>query len=80
MTAYEGPGGSAIGGDTEKDSIAEVAQDLLNLIEVTKPANFENLGYYEDTGSTIHYGCKDQVCFIRKAPQSNMHRMSEVTG
>ncbi|MGG4503081.1 hypothetical protein [Paenibacillus polymyxa] len=67
MTAYEGAGGPAIGGDTEKDSIAEVAQDLLNLIEATKPANFEDMGYYEDTGSTIRYGCKDQVCFYQES-------------
>ncbi|TQR93601.1 hypothetical protein FKV70_24425 [Paenibacillus ottowii] len=67
LTAYEGPGGPAIGGDTEKDSITEVAQDLLNLIEATKPANFEAEGYYEDTGSTIRYGCKNQVCYYRES-------------
>lgn len=67
LTAYEGPGGPAIGGDTEKDSIEEVAQDLLNLIEATKPADFEDVGYYEDTGSTIRYGCKAQVCFYQES-------------
>lgn len=67
LTAYEGPGGPAIGGDTEKESIEEVAQDLLNLIEATRPANFEDVGYYEDTGSTIRYGCKEQVCFHQES-------------
>ncbi|MBE0339009.1 hypothetical protein E0698_21870 [Paenibacillus sp. 23TSA30-6] len=71
LTAYEGPGGPAIGGDTKKESVEEVAQDLLNLIEATKPADFEDVGYYEDTGSTIRYGCKDQVCFYHESTQGN---------
>jgi len=66
LTAYEGPSGPAIGGDSRVDSIKHVARDLLNLIENTEPKDFEEVLIYSDFNTKIRYGCKDGVCFFQE--------------
>lgn len=63
LTAYEGPSGPAIGGDSTDHSIYPVAKDLLKTIEATKPSVFEEKTYYEDFGNTIVYGCTQTKCY-----------------
>lgn len=68
LSAYQGPSGPAIGGDTRDDSIYPVAEALLRLIEETQPADFEAVVYSEDEDSTITYGCKEGQCYWHEVP------------
>lgn len=63
LTAYEGPSGPAIGGDSTDHTIYPVAKDLLQKIESTPPSAFEEKVYYEDFGNTIVYGCTQNKCY-----------------
>ena len=72
LSAYQGPSGPAIGGDILDDSILPVAEALLQLIEVTKPAEFEEVLYYQDGDSTITYGCKDGECYWFEMPGNHV--------
>lgn len=63
LTAYEGPSGPAIGGDSTDRTIYPVAKDLLQKIESTQPSSFEEKVYYEDFGNTIVYGCTQNKCY-----------------
>lgn len=66
LTAYEGPSGPAIGGDNRKEYIRYVARDLLNLIENTRPTDFNEEIIYGDFNNIINYGCKDGICYFNE--------------
>lgn len=66
LTVYEGPSGPAIGGDIRVDSIKNVAKNLLNLIESTEPADFEEVLICGDYNTKIRYGCKDGLCYYQE--------------
>lgn len=66
LNAYEGPSGPAIGGNSKAEFIIHVANDLLNLIESTEPADFEEVIIYSDFNTKIIYGCKDGVCYFHE--------------
>jgi hypothetical protein len=66
LTAYEGPSGPAIGGNTRDQTIYPVAAALLNLIETTPPDDFEAAIYDSDTDYTVIYGCKDGRCYAQE--------------
>ncbi len=63
LTVYEGSSGPSIGGDSSDDSIMPAATALLNLIQSTKPADFEATIYDDDTDNTVTYGCKEGRCY-----------------
>jgi hypothetical protein len=66
LRAYEGPSGTAIGGDARDTSIYAVAGALLQLIEETPPADFEAIIYDDDTDHTVVYGCENGDCYWRE--------------
>jgi hypothetical protein len=67
LTAYEGSGGAAIGGNSRDPSIIPVAIALRELIEQTPPADFEDTAFDDEYGTTRTYGCKDGVCYYYEA-------------
>ena len=67
LTAYEGCGGAAIGGDSRDPSILPVAIALRELIENTLPADFEDTSFDDEYGTTRTYGCKDGDCYYYEA-------------
>lgn len=67
FAVYQGPSGPAIGYSKEHSADAkEAAEALLNSIRETAPADFHEVIYYEDFGSTITYGCTDGECFYKE--------------
>ena len=72
LSAYQGPSGPAIGGDYFNESIILVAEAFLQLIESTTPVDFEEIVYYQDSDSTITYGCADGNCFWHEKPGNHL--------
>jgi len=72
LSAYEGPSGPAIGGDILNNSILSVAESLLQLIEKTIPTDFEEIIYYQDSHTTVTYGCKDGDCYWLEMPGNHL--------
>jgi hypothetical protein len=68
LLVAQGSSGPYIGGDPEDESIYSVAEELLELIENTKPADFEAVIYNSDTKSTATYGCQGGRCYWREVP------------
>lgn len=67
LTAYEGATGPAVGGNVRDSSAFNVAASLLDLIEQTTPADFEETYYNDEYDSTISYGCKEGgSCYYRE--------------
>ena len=70
LTAYEGASGSAIGGDAlfefDKESLLPLAELLLQLIDITTPADFDAVVYDDDTDYTVEYGYKDGEYYYRE--------------
>lgn len=69
FTVYEGPSGLAIGGHRIDSHIVLVAQSFIQCVKEASPADFEETMMYEDTGSTIVYGCKNGVCYYSEIPK-----------
>ena len=62
VVAQTGSGPTIIG-DIHDPSNIPAAEALLNLIEITRPADFEATIYDEDTNHTVTYGCKGGSCY-----------------
>ncbi|MCL2060203.1 MAG: hypothetical protein FWH01_14320 [Oscillospiraceae bacterium] len=63
LSAYSGPSGPAIGGDTSLDGIDEAADKLKEYILSAHPSDYEYEGYYFDGPTKIHRGVKDGKAF-----------------
>jgi len=72
LTAYQGAGGPAIGGNTRDPSIHAVAAALLELIETTPPADFAALIDDEDLDFTVSYGWKDGAGYWHETPGNHL--------
>jgi hypothetical protein len=70
LRAYEGSTGPAIGGNHREESIEVVAKALLQLIDETEPADFNETYYNDEYDSTITYGCKSGACYYEEKPGS----------
>jgi hypothetical protein len=73
LTAYAGASAPAIGarstfqgGNDELNDLA--ARELIDLLNKTEPADFEAVGYYEDSDATMWYGVKNGEYFERSEP------------
>ena len=67
LTAYEGPSGPAIGGDSfDRANLYPLAELLVKLIDSTTPADFEAVVYDDDTDNTVEYGYKDGEYYYRE--------------
>lgn len=67
FTVYEGPSGTAIGFNGNRDKETEkAAEALINEIKLTAPSDFEEVVFYHDFGNKITYGCKNGVCYFNE--------------
>lgn len=66
LTIYEGPSGPAIGGNKREPHTLAAAKELMQIIETTKPTDFEEELIYADTNTRIYYGCKAGECFYKE--------------
>ena len=72
LTAYEGPSGPAIGGDSKDLSNRGAVSALIELTDLTLPADFDAIIYDDDTDNTVYYGCKDGTCYYRELPGEHL--------
>ncbi|MBD3919265.1 hypothetical protein H8B09_10915 [Paenibacillus sp. PR3] len=69
FSVYEGAGGIGIGSQSEDKYTFQAAQVFIQQVIETTPSDYEETIIYEDTKSTIVYGCKDGICYCNETPQ-----------
>ena len=69
LTAYQGPSGAAIAGDTQTEGIEEAAESLCELLLESEPADFEAEMVYMDLGIRVSYGCRDGKPYVRETKE-----------
>ena len=63
--AYSGSSGPAVGGFHDEESI-KAANQLVELVQKTKPTDYDYVGYYLDTNSKISQGIKNGVPYYEE--------------
>lgn len=69
LTAYQGPSGAAVGGDTQVQGIEEAAEALCDLLLESEPADFEAEMVYMDLGIRVIYGCRDGKPYVTETKE-----------
>ena len=64
LTAYSGPTGPAIGGDSDDPKLAEVAEELEKYINAADYVDYDYEGVYYDYDVTVKFGIRDGVPYM----------------
>ena len=64
LTAYSGPTGPAIGGDSHDPKLAEVAKELEDYINSADYVDYDYEGIYHDFDVTVKFGIRDGVPYM----------------
>ena len=67
LTAYHGPTGPAIGGDSRDPKLAEVAKELVRYISEADYVDYDYEGIYHDYDVTVKFGIRDGVPYMEES-------------
>lgn len=77
LSCYQGPSGTAIGGNPFQEGVKDAADALSQLIRSAIPADFKRKICYMDTLSRIEYGCENGIPFAEESHMSYEELLKE---